>query len=257
MSTIDITSSTNNSSFYGLLEYRYRSKDTNIPFVSFDEIALAEQRGWTVVASNEKDAIEKALRQTRGTGVRRWYPRKQFAFVIDNKGRGYAVKAERGDFRSEEVFFGTKSRNYGFFVTIIPVIDIVNMGYAVLEQVRRARGGDESAHIADGYWLKNIIEAPEEFLEDIETVQPVEARALRELRQVRREFKKAVDKATAELMKLQGTKETIPVRTFRFNEKIEVSHFDLNFFDVVNTEGEKDIWTLKTICLETNILDII
>lgn len=236
---------------------KYLADYIDIPFVTFDEIALHEQKGWTVVSTNEKDAIEKAMRQIRDTGVWRWYLRKNFAFVVDNKGRGYAAKAERREFKSEEIFFGTKFRNYEFFVTIIPVIDIVNIGYMVLEQVRRARGGDKGAHIADGYWLRNVIGAPDDFIEDIEEVQPVEAKALRELRQVRRDFKKAADKASAELMNLEGTEETIPVRTFRFNEKVEVKHFDLNFFDVVNTEGEKDVWSLKTICLETNILDII
>lgn len=259
MNTIDNiingSSTINNGTVRSLMHYRADYAD--IPFVDFDEIALAEETGWTVVSTNEKDAIEKAMRQTRNSGVRRWYLRKNFAFVVDNKGRGYAAKAERGDFRSEEVFFGTKFRNYEFLVTIIPVIDIVNIGFAVLKQVRWERGGDGNEHIADGYWLKNVIGAPDEFLEDIEEVQPVEAKALRELRQIRRDFKKAVDKATAELMRLQGTEKTIPVRTFRFNEKIEVKHFDLNFFDVVDTEGDKDIWSLKTICLATNILDII
>lgn len=255
MSNTTKTSGSNNTNVRALLKYCADYKD--IPFVDFDEIALAEKTGWTVVSTNEKDAIEKAMRQTRNSGVRRWYLRKNFAFVVDNKGRGYAAKAERGDFRSEEVFFGTKFRNYEFLVTIIPIIDIVNIGFAVLKQVRWERGGDGNEHVADGYWLKNIIGAPDEFIEDIEEVQPVEAKALRELRQVRRDFKKAVDKATAELMKLAKTGETVPVRTFKFNEKIEVTHFDLNFFDVVNTEGDKDIWSLKTICLETNILDII
>lgn len=236
---------------------RYIADYADIPFVSFDEIALEEETGWTVVSTNEKDAIEKAMRQTRNSGVRRWYPRKDFAFVVDNKGRGYAVKAERREFRSEEILFGCKFKNYEFLVTIIPIIDIVNIGFAVLKQVRWERGGDGNEHIADGYWLKNIIGAPDEFIEDIEEVQPVEAKALRELRQVRREFKKAVDKASAELMNLSKTGETIPVRTFRFNEKIEVTHFDLNYFDVVNSEDEKDVWSLRTICLATNILDII
>lgn len=235
----------------------YRANYAGIPFVTFDEIALEEEKGWTVVVPNEIDAIEKAMHQTRDTGVRRWYLRKNFAFIVDNKGRGYAVKAKRGDFRSEENFFGRKVKNYEYKVSIIPVIDIVNIGFAVLKQVRWERGGDGSAHVADGYWLRNIIGAPEEFLEDIEEVQPVEARALRELRQIRREFKKAADKATAELKKLAKTGETIPVRTFKFNEKIEVTHFDLDYFDVEDTEGDKDIWSLKTICLETNILDII
>ena len=251
--TINTSSTVNTARAFN----QYLADYIDIPFVTFDEIALLEQRGWTVVADNEKAAIEKALRQTRSTGVYRWYPRKEFAFIVDNKGRGYAVKAERREFRSEEILFGCKFKNYEFFVTIIPVIDIVNIGYMVLDQVRRARGGNESAHVADGYWLKNVIGAPDEFIEDIESTQPVEAKALRELRQVRREFKKAVDKATAELMKLQGTEETATLRTFKFNEKIEVTHFDLNFFDVANTEGDKDIWSLKTICLETNILDII
>lgn len=236
---------------------KYVADYADIPFVDFDEIADMEERGWTVVVSNKIDAIEKALRQTRNSGVRRWYPRKTFTFIVDNKGRGYAAKAERREFHSEEVFFGCKITNYEYFVTIIPVIDIVNMGYAVLEQVRRARGGDEGAHIADGYWLKNLIGAPDEFIEDISAVQPVEAKALRELRQIRRDFKKAADKASAELMQLAKTGETIPVRTFRFNEKIEVKHFDLNYFDVFDTEGDKDIWSLRTICLATNILDII
>ena len=236
---------------------KYLANYADIPFVDFDEIALAEETGWTVVVSNQIDAIEKALRQTRGTGVRRWYPRKSFTFIVDNKGRGYAAKAERREFRSEEMFFGTKIRNYEYLVTIIPVIDIVNIGFAVLKQVRWERGGDEGAHIADGYWLRNVIGTPDEFIENIEEVQPVEAKALRELRQIRRDFKKAADKASAELMQLAKTGETATLRTFRFNEKIEVTHFDLNFFDVANSEDEKDTWSLKTICLETNILDII
>lgn len=257
MSTINTTTSSTIDSTIVRPFNKYRADYADIPFVDFDEIADMEERGWTVVVSNKIDAIEKALRQTRGTGVRRWYPRKTFTFIVDNKGRGYAAKAERREFKSEELFFGCKITNYEYFVTIIPVIDIVNIGFAVLDQVRRARGGDEGAHVADGYWLKNVICAPDEFIEDISAVQPVEAKALRELRQIRREFKKAADKASAELMQLAKTGETIPVRTFRFNEKIEVKHFDLNYFDVFDTEDDTDVWSLKTICLETNILDII
>lgn len=254
MSTIDITSITASTAHPF---NKYLADYADIPLADFDEIADIENVGWTVVASNDDEAIAKALRQTRDTSVRRWYPRKNFTFIVDNRGRGYAAKAERREFRSEEYLFGCKFRTYEYFVRIIPVIDIANIGFAVLEQVRRERGGDKSAHIADGYWLRNIIGAPEEFLEDIEEAQPVEARALRELRQIRRDFKKAADKATKELMRLSKTGETVPVRTFRFNEKIEVTHFDLDFFDVVDTEGDKDVWSLRTICLETNILDII
>lgn len=236
---------------------KYLADYADIPCADFDEIADIENVGWTVVACNDTEAIAKALRQTRDTGVRRWYPRKNFTFIVDNKGRGYAAKAEQKELRSEEILFGCKFKTYEYFVSIIPVIDIANIGFAVLEQVRRQRGGDEGAHVADGYWLRNIIGAPEEFLADIEAVQPVEVRALRELRQIRRDFKKAADKATEELMKLAKTDETVTLRTFKFHEKIEVAHFDLNYFEVVDTEGDKDIWSLRTICLATNILDII
>lgn len=255
MSTIDITSSINPVT---MREFdKYRANYAGIPFVSFDDIVLEEELGWTVVASNEGDAMRAAMRSTRGTDIRRFYPRKAFVFAMDNKGRGYAIKAERGDFRREETFFGCKVKNYEYKVFIIPVIDIVNIGFAVLKQVHWERGGDGEAHIADGYWLRNVIGAPDEFLEDIEEVQPVEARALRELRQIRRDFKKAADKATKELRKLAKTGESVTLRTFYFNEKIEVKHFDLDFFDVEDTEGDTDVWSLKTICLETNILDII
>lgn len=237
---------------------KYRIIYGDIPFVTFDEIAAIEQRGWTVVALQELGAIDMAMRQTRNTGVWGWYPRKNFAFIVDHKGCGYAAKAERGESCGEEHFRGgSKSKKYEYFVKIIPVIDIANIGFAVLQQVRRQRGGDGNGHVADGYWLKNIVEAPDEFLEDIKEVQPVEAHALRELRQIRRDFKSAFAKATYELRELTRTDETIPVRTFRFNTKIEVTHFDLNYFKVVDDEGDEDTWSSKTICLETNILDII
>ena len=236
---------------------KYRANYAGIPFVSFDDIVLEEERGWTVVASNEIDAIEAAMRQLRGCSVRHQYLRKNFMFITDKHGRGYAARARRGEFHHEELFFGCKVKKYEYFVTIIPVIDIVNIGFAVLKQVRWERGGNGGEHVADGYWLRNVIGAPEEFLEEIENTQPVEARALRELRQIRREFKKAADKATKELRKLAKTGESVTLRTFYFNEKIEVKYFDIDYFDVEDTEGEKDIWSLKTICLETNILDII
>lgn len=224
---------------------------------SFDELVITDEYGINIAeAVDAHAAIERALYRTRRTMVHQWHDHKELTFLVDSKRRGYVAKAIRGEFVRSEKLFGIEYRHYDYKVWIIPAIDIANLGFAVLDEALRARG-EHSAHVADGCFLGDIITTPEEWLNDIQSTQPVEVRALRELKHTRKECSKAARKAALELRALEATGETVELRTLKHEEPIKVTWAAKDSFKVEDSEGNKDVWSLKTICLHTNILDII
>lgn len=224
---------------------------------NFDELVITDEYRVDIAEANsDHNAIERALYRTRRTMVHQWHDHKELTFIVDNKGRGYVAKAIRGEFVRSEKLFGIEYRLYGYKIYIIPAIDVANLGFAVLDEVLRARG-ERSAHVADGCFLGDIIITPEEWLNDIQSTQPVEVRALRELKHTRKECSKAARKAALELRALEATGETVELRTLKYEEPIKVTWAAKDLFKVEDSEGNKDMWSLKTICLQTDILDII
>lgn len=224
----------------------------------FDELVITDEYSVNIAeAVDAHAAIERALYRTRRTMVRQWHDHKELTFFMDDAQRGYVAKAIRGDFVRSEMLFGIIYKLYSYKVYIIPAIDVANFGFAVLDEVRRARFTDHCAHVADGYWLGDVIIAPEEWLDDVNKAQPVETRALRELKQLRKEFSKASRKAALELRALEATGETVQLRTLKHEEPIKVTWVGEDLFEVEDSDGLKGIWSLKTVALHTNILDII
>lgn len=249
MSTITTTSSSNLMNIISNLN--------DVRDASFEELVITDEYCINIAeAVDAHAAIERAHYRTRRTMVRQWHDHKEFNFFVDGKGQGYVAKASRGDFVRYETLFGIKYSLYSYKVYIAPAIDVANLGFAVLDELRRARG-EQSAHVADGCFLGDVIIAPEEWLKAISKKQPVEYRALRELKQTRKECSQAARKAALELRALKATGETAVFRTLKDEEPVKITCITKDIFGVEDSEGNKGIWSLRDICLHTNILDII
>lgn len=218
--------------------------------VTFDNIATS-----TTVekVSDYKDAIRSAVC---------WYQtiidHKGLYFVVTQSGKGFVTKVAKGDsygYNREGVEL------FDFEVAFVSATDIANSAFVALSAVRAERGRAFEQHVADGWYLRNVIDAPEEWLNAISKAQPQEAHALKELKELKMACAEAGRKATKSLRALEATREAVRFRTLDTKEKVtfswKASSLGEDLFRADDRNGVSSVWTLRDICLRTDILDII
>lgn len=225
--------------------------------VKFDSIATST----TVVkkVSSYEDAISSAVC---------WYQtiidHNGLHFVVSQSGEGFVAKVAKGDSCGYGVYDREGIELYNYSVAFASATDIANAAYVALTAVRAARGRAFEEHVADGWFLRGVIDAPEEWLEAIRKAQPEEAKALAELKKLQKACAVAGRKAALSLRALEATGEAVRFRTLDTQEKMTFSRRSRNgsnleedFFYAVDKDGKAEIWSLRDICLRTDILDII
>lgn len=224
---------------------------TNNTIISFNNIA--PKSTVNVLTFDHKDAIRTAI-----FGGKDIYDHKSLQFVVDCYGEGYVTKVVKGD------FYGYNAEGvaeYDYEVTAVTATDIANAATIALTEVRAERGRAFEQHVADGWYCRDVIDAPTEWLDAIAKKQPAEAKVLKELKELQKSCTLAGRKATLSLRALEATGETVELRTLDKNVPLAVTwDFSFNdeaYFHVEDDHGVTDLWTLRDICLETNILDII
>lgn len=247
MSTIDITSSTINKEAKTMNNH-ILSKISCI--VSFSNIPSSTV---SVLTSDYKDAICTAI-----FGGKTIIDHKDMFFVVDIYGNGYVAKVVQGD------FYGYDAEGvamYDFEVTVLTATDVANSGFAAVAEVRAARGRAFEKHVTDGWYLRGVIDAPEAWLDAIAKAQPEEARALRELKELQRQCALQGRKAALSLRALEATGESVELRTLDSQELLSFTWKDSykgeTCFRAEDDRGRMETWSLRDICLRTNILDII
>ena len=226
------------------------SSNPNTHVVTFDNIATS-----TTVekVSSYKDAISSAVC---------WYQtiidHKGLYFVVSHSGKGFVAKVAKGDscgYNREGIEL------YNYTVAFASSTDIANSAFVALSAVRAARGRAFEEHVADGWYLRGVIDAPEEWLEAIRKAQPEEAHALKELKELQKACAEAGRKATKSLRALEATREAVRFRTLDTQEKVtfswKASSLGEDLFRADDRNGVSSVWTLRDICLRTDILDII
>ena len=226
------------------------SNPLNQYVVTFDNIATS-----TTVekVSTYKDAISSAVC---------WYQtiidHKGLYFVVSHSGKGFVAKVAKGDscgYNREGIEL------YNYTVAFASSTDIANSAFVALSAVRAARGRAFEEHVADGWYLRGVIDAPEEWLEAIRKAQPEEAHALKELKELQKACAEAGRKATKSLRALEATREAVRFRTLDTQEKVtfswKASSLGEDLFRADDRDGVSSVWTLRDICLKTDILDII
>lgn len=210
--------------------------------VKFDNIA---SRTESVLAPNPLDAIDDCVFACKNI-----IEHKGLYFVVNQYGNGYVAKAAKGD------FFGLDYK-----VTIVTATAVANAAFVALAAVRAERGRAFEEHATDGWYLRDIIDAPQEWLDAIQKAQPEEARALKGLKELQERCAVAGKKASLSLRALEATGETVELRTLDTQEKLsftwDFSYKGEEYFKVEDDHGVSDLWSLRDICLKTNILDII
>ena len=218
--------------------------------VTFDNIATS-----TTVkkVSNYKDAIGCVV-----CGCQTLVDHKGLYFVVSQSGKGFVAKVAKGDscgHNREGVAL------YDYEVTVASATDIANSAFVALSAVRAARGRAFEEHVADGWYLRGVIDAPEEWLKAIQKAQPAEALALKELKELQKDCAEAGRKATKSLRALEATREAVRFRTLDTQEKVtfswKASSLGEDLFRADDKDGRSSVWTLRDICLRTNILDVI
>lgn len=210
--------------------------------VKFDNIA---SRTESVLASNPLDAIDDCVFACKNI-----IEHKGLYFVVNQYGNGYVAKAAKGD------FFGLDYK-----VTIVTATAVANAAFVALAAVRAERGRAFEEHVADGWYLRDIIDAPDEWLDAIAKKQPQEARALKELKELQMACAEAGRKAAKSLRALEATGESVELRTLDSQELLSFTWKDSykgeTCFRAEDDCGRTETWTLRDVCLRTNILDII
>ena len=204
MSTIDITSSTINKEAKTMNNH-ILSKISCI--VSFSNIPSSTV---SVLTYDYKDAISTAI-----FGGKTIIGHRDMYFVVDCFGYGYVTKVAQGD------FYGYDREGvalHDFKVTIVTATDVANTAFASLAEVRAARGRAFEKHTADGWYLRSIIDAPDEWLDAIAKKQPEEARALKELKELQKQCAVAGRKASLSLRALEASGEAVELRTLDTHE---------------------------------------
>lgn len=218
--------------------------------VTFDNIASR-----TVVKKvpSYEDAISCVV-----CGYQTIIDHKGLSFVVSQSGKGFVAKVAKGDscgYNREGVEL------FDYDVTVASSTDIANSAFVALSAVRAARGRAFEQHTADGWYLRGVIDAPEEWLEAIHKAQPAEAIALKELKELQKDCAVAGRKATLSLRALEATREAVRFRTLDTQEKVtfswKASNLGEDLFRADDKDGRSSVWTLRDICLKTNILDII
>ena len=219
--------------------------------INFNNIAPSSTT--SVLTSDYKDAISTAV-----FGGRNIIDHRGLQFVVNGHGNGYVTKVVKGD------FYGYNAEGvaeYDYEVTAVTATDIANAAIIALTEVRAARGRAFEQHVADGWYLRDIIDAPQEWLDAIAKKQPAEARTLKELKELQKSCATAGRKASLSLRALEATGETVELRTLDKNVPLTVtwkySFDDEAYFYIEDDHGVSDTWSLRDICLRTNILDII
>lgn len=218
--------------------------------VTFDNIATS-----TTVekVSDYKDAIRCVV-----CGCQTFLDHKGLHFVVTQSGKGFVAKVAKGDscgYNREGIEL------YNYTVAFASSTDIANSAFVALSAVRAARGRAFEEHVADGWYLRGVIDAPEEWLNAISKAQPQEAHALRELKELQMACAEAGRKATKSLRALEATREAVRFRTLDTKEKVtfswKASSLGEDLFRADDRNGVSSVWTLRDICLRTDILDII
>lgn len=247
-STIDNKSNINKEDTMNTANNRIMSKLSCV--VTFDNIP---SNTVSVLTSDYKDAISTAI-----FGGKTIIGHRDMYFVVDCFGYGYVTKVAQGD------FYGYDREGvalHDFEVTIVTATDVANTAFASLAEVRAARGRAFEKHTADGWYLRSIIDAPDEWLDAIAKKQPEEARALKELKELQKQCAVAGRKASLSLRALEASGEAVELRTLDTHEVLSFTWdfaFDTEaYFVAKNDHGATDLWSLRDICLKTNILDII
>ena len=226
------------------------SNPLNQYVVTFDNIATS-----TTVekVSNYKDAISCAV-----CGQEAIIDHKGLYFVVTHSGKGFVAKVTQGDscgYNREGIEL------YNYTVAFASSTEIANSAFVALSAVRAARGRAFEGHVADGWYLRGVIDAPAEWLDAIQKAQPEEAKALKELKELQMACAEAGRKATKSLRALEATREAVRFRTLDTQEKVtfswKASSLGEDLFRADDRDGVSSVWTLRDICLKTNILDII
>lgn len=207
----------------------------------------------SVLAPNQQEAIRDAV-----FGGNNIIDHRDLHFVVNIHGHGFVTKVVKGD------FYGYDSEGvaiYDYEVTVLTASAIAHNAFASLAEVRAARGRAYEKHAADGWYLRDVIDAPDEWLNAIQKKQPEEARALRELKELQKQCAVAGRKASLSLQALEATGESVELRTLDTQELLSFSWdfaFDTEaYFVAEDVHGVTNMWSLRDICLKTNILDII
>ena len=226
------------------------SSNPNTHVVTFDHLA---RRTVSVFDTDYKEAIRTAIH-----GGKTIIDHRDMYFVVDCFGNGYVTKVVQGD------FYGYDREGvalHDFEVTILTATDVANAAFASLAEVRAARGRAFEEHVADGWYLRSVIDAPDEWLDAIAKKQPEEARALKELKELQGQCALQGRKAALSLRALEASGEAVELRTLDTKELLSFKWdfaFDSEaYFVAKDDHGVSDLWSLRDICLKTNILDII
>lgn len=221
--------------------------------VTFDNIP---SRTVSVLASNYLEAIRDAV-----WGYKTVVYHNGLRFVVTHSGEGFVTKVTKGDFYGYQGEGDDCVATYDYELTVVSATDIANAAFVALTEVRAARGRAFEEHAADGWYLRGIIDAPTEWLDAIQKAQPEEARALKGLKELQERCAVAGKKASLSLRALEATGETVELRTLDTHEKLsfswDYSYQGEEFFRAEDADGRSSTWTLRDICLRTNILDII
>lgn len=221
--------------------------------VTFDSIATSAT---VEKVSSYEDAISSAVC---------WYQsildHKGLYFVVSHSGKGFVAKVAKGDSCGYGGYDREGTEMFNFEVAFASATDIANAAYVALTAVRAARGRAFEEHTADGWYLRQVIDAPDEWLDAIQKAQPEEARALKGLKELQKACAEAGRKATKSLRALEATREPIRFRTLDTKEKMtfswKASSLGEDLFRAVDKDGRAETWSLREICLRTDILDII
>lgn len=229
------------------------SNPLNQYVVTFDNIATS-----TVVekVSSYEDAISCVV-----CGCQTLIDHKGLYFVVSRSGKGFVAKVAKGDSCGYGHYDREGVELFDYEVAFVSATALANSAFVALTAVRAARGRAFEQHTADGWYLRSVIDAPQEWLDAIQKAQPEEARALRELKDLQKACAEAGRKATLSLRALERTREPIRFRTLDTKEKVtftwKASSLGEDLFRAVDKDGRAETWSLRDICLRTDILDII